>query len=244
MEIRRSSGIDDEVVQDQRQRDDNDLQDERQDQPKEEEVEPRRSKRVPLYNSFGGCIVGNIRRICVGIKSLLEVTAVKLVLLIRNGEDFSYIGRMLPLMYQQEGREEDFFPRNGSEKIRNSKEGVTSVSITGGTIEVANALIRTVPLIGSKRIDRFYFAVIWLRTGKGIELLSEVALTEDDQYEEVRKKSLKDFHKQDTSKFDEKSRHCHKRSDNVEKGDVRSTESSLLSLGKQPHIFLKVGGGM
>ncbi|GJQ91710.1 hypothetical protein Tco_0002849 [Tanacetum coccineum] len=46
VEIRRSSGIDDEVVQDQRQRDDNDLQDERQDQPKEEEVEPRRSKRV------------------------------------------------------------------------------------------------------------------------------------------------------------------------------------------------------
>ncbi|GKB85614.1 hypothetical protein Tco_0957886, partial [Tanacetum coccineum] len=37
-EIGRSSGIDDEVVQDQRQRDDNDLQDERQDQPKEEEV--------------------------------------------------------------------------------------------------------------------------------------------------------------------------------------------------------------
>ncbi|GKG63656.1 hypothetical protein Tco_0643204, partial [Tanacetum coccineum] len=34
------SRIDDEVVQDQRQRDDNDLQDERQDQPKEEEVEP------------------------------------------------------------------------------------------------------------------------------------------------------------------------------------------------------------
>nr|GEW24859.1 retrovirus-related Pol polyprotein from transposon TNT 1-94 [Tanacetum cinerariifolium] len=33
-EIQRSSGIDDEVVQDQRQRVDNDLQDERQDQPK------------------------------------------------------------------------------------------------------------------------------------------------------------------------------------------------------------------
>ncbi|GJR92238.1 hypothetical protein Tco_0264412 [Tanacetum coccineum] len=45
-EIRRSPGIDDEVVQDQRQRDDNDLQDERQDQPKEEEVEPKRCKRA------------------------------------------------------------------------------------------------------------------------------------------------------------------------------------------------------
>nr|GEU99261.1 hypothetical protein [Tanacetum cinerariifolium] len=32
-------------------------------------------------------------------------------------------------------------------------------------------------------------------SGKGIELLSEVALTEEAQYEEVRKKSLRDFHK-------------------------------------------------
>ncbi|GJZ30257.1 hypothetical protein Tco_0575304 [Tanacetum coccineum] len=42
--------IDDKVVQDKRQRDDNDLQDERQDQPKEEEVEPRRCKRKELRN--------------------------------------------------------------------------------------------------------------------------------------------------------------------------------------------------
>ncbi|GJY79479.1 hypothetical protein Tco_0485280 [Tanacetum coccineum] len=53
MEIGKSSRIDDEVVQDQRQRDDNDLQDERQDQPKEEEVEPRRSKRARTEKSFG-----------------------------------------------------------------------------------------------------------------------------------------------------------------------------------------------
>ncbi|GJT08404.1 hypothetical protein Tco_0842866, partial [Tanacetum coccineum] len=45
-EIGRSSRIDDEVVQDKRQHDDNDLQDERQDQPKKEEVEPRRCKRA------------------------------------------------------------------------------------------------------------------------------------------------------------------------------------------------------
>ncbi|GJX10173.1 hypothetical protein Tco_0200032 [Tanacetum coccineum] len=32
-------------------------------------------------------------------------------------------------------------------------------------------------------------------SGKGIELLSDVALTEEAQYEEVRKKSLRDFHK-------------------------------------------------
>ncbi|GKE77054.1 hypothetical protein Tco_1543174, partial [Tanacetum coccineum] len=51
-EIGRSSGIDDEVVQDKRQRDDKDLQDERQDQPKEEEVEPRRCKRARTEKSF------------------------------------------------------------------------------------------------------------------------------------------------------------------------------------------------
>ncbi|GJY55559.1 hypothetical protein Tco_0454674 [Tanacetum coccineum] len=52
MEIGRSSRIDDEDVQDHRQRDDNDLQDERQDQPKEEEVEPRRSKMARIEKSF------------------------------------------------------------------------------------------------------------------------------------------------------------------------------------------------
>ncbi|GJZ16249.1 hypothetical protein Tco_0551926 [Tanacetum coccineum] len=51
-EIGKSSRIDDEVVQDQRQRDDNDLQDERQDQPKEEEVEPRICKRARTEKSF------------------------------------------------------------------------------------------------------------------------------------------------------------------------------------------------
>ncbi|GJR40527.1 hypothetical protein Tco_1216211 [Tanacetum coccineum] len=53
MEIGRSSRIDDEIVQDKRQRDDNDLQDERQDQPKEEEVEPRRCKRARTEKLFG-----------------------------------------------------------------------------------------------------------------------------------------------------------------------------------------------
>nr|GEZ04939.1 TMV resistance protein N [Tanacetum cinerariifolium] len=52
-EFGRSSRIDDEVVQDHRQRDDNDLQDERQDQTKEEEVEPIRSKRARIEKSFG-----------------------------------------------------------------------------------------------------------------------------------------------------------------------------------------------
>ncbi|GJU35648.1 hypothetical protein Tco_1184002 [Tanacetum coccineum] len=52
-EIGKSSRIDDKVVQDQRQRDDYDLQDEGQDQPNEEEVEPRRSKRERTEKSFG-----------------------------------------------------------------------------------------------------------------------------------------------------------------------------------------------
>ncbi|GKD41591.1 hypothetical protein Tco_1261798, partial [Tanacetum coccineum] len=37
--------------------------------------------------------------------------------------------------------------------------------------------------------------------GKGIEFLSEVALTEDAQFEEVRKKSLRDFHRTHPSGF-------------------------------------------
>ncbi|GJS16460.1 retrotransposon protein, putative, ty1-copia subclass [Tanacetum coccineum] len=48
-----SARLDDEVVQDKRQRDDNDLQYERQDQTEEEEVEPRRSKRARNEKSFG-----------------------------------------------------------------------------------------------------------------------------------------------------------------------------------------------
>ncbi|GKA00915.1 hypothetical protein Tco_0673580 [Tanacetum coccineum] len=47
------SRIDDEVVLDNRKQDDNDLQDERQDQPEEEDVEPRKSKRVRIGKLFG-----------------------------------------------------------------------------------------------------------------------------------------------------------------------------------------------
>ncbi|GJR91795.1 pol polyprotein [Tanacetum coccineum] len=48
-----SSRLDEETVQDKRQRDDNDLHDERQDQIEEEEVEPRRSKRARTEKSSG-----------------------------------------------------------------------------------------------------------------------------------------------------------------------------------------------
>nr|GEZ71191.1 zinc finger, CCHC-type [Tanacetum cinerariifolium] len=52
-ETRRSSRLNDEVVQDKRQRDDNDLLDKRQNQLKEEEVKQRRSKRARTEKSFG-----------------------------------------------------------------------------------------------------------------------------------------------------------------------------------------------
>ncbi|GJU56758.1 retrotransposon protein, putative, ty1-copia subclass [Tanacetum coccineum] len=48
-----SSGTDEEVIQDKRQRDNNDLQDERQDQPDEQEVEPRKRKRTRTEKLFG-----------------------------------------------------------------------------------------------------------------------------------------------------------------------------------------------
>ncbi|GKA81409.1 retrotransposon protein, putative, ty1-copia subclass, partial [Tanacetum coccineum] len=52
-ETRSLSRLDDEVVQDKRQRDKNDLQHERQDQTEEEEVEPGRSKRARNEKLFG-----------------------------------------------------------------------------------------------------------------------------------------------------------------------------------------------
>nr|GEV99465.1 calcineurin B-like protein 4 [Tanacetum cinerariifolium] len=57
IEKRKSSRIDDEVFQGQRQQNDNYLQDERQDQPKEEEVKPRRSKRARTEKSVGPSFV-------------------------------------------------------------------------------------------------------------------------------------------------------------------------------------------
>ncbi|GJZ67356.1 hypothetical protein Tco_0630596 [Tanacetum coccineum] len=50
MKIGRSSGIDDEVVQDQRQRDGNDLQDERQDQPRKKRLNLEEAKGQELRN--------------------------------------------------------------------------------------------------------------------------------------------------------------------------------------------------
>nr|GEW06247.1 Pol polyprotein [Tanacetum cinerariifolium] len=53
METESSSRLDNEVVQDKRQQDDNDLHDERQDQLEEEEVEPRKSKMARAEKLFG-----------------------------------------------------------------------------------------------------------------------------------------------------------------------------------------------
>nr|GEW00439.1 hypothetical protein [Tanacetum cinerariifolium] len=49
------------------------------------------------------------------------------------------------------------------------------------------------PKSAKKKVD--------VASGKGIELISEVALTKEAQYEEVRKKSLRDFHKSHPSSF-------------------------------------------
>ncbi|GJZ68004.1 transposase, MuDR, MULE transposase domain protein [Tanacetum coccineum] len=55
----------------------------------------------------------------------------------------------------------------------------------------AGVVIRDTPVMSlSKKKEK-----MTVEKRKGIELLSEVALTEEAQYEEVRKKSLRDFHK-------------------------------------------------
>ncbi|GKC27632.1 hypothetical protein Tco_1034926 [Tanacetum coccineum] len=78
---------------------------------------------------------------------------------VRNGEDFSYIGGMLPLVYQLMAVKKTSFPETESsgsivisipdvgvksgELIGNSGKMVTFVPITGGTTNIANALSRT-----------------------------------------------------------------------------------------------------
>ncbi|GJR17103.1 hypothetical protein Tco_0965630 [Tanacetum coccineum] len=55
----------------------------------------------------------------------------------------------------------------------------------------AGVVIRNIPVMSlSKKKEK-----MTVKKRKGIELLFEVALTEEAQYEEVRKKSLRDFHK-------------------------------------------------
>ncbi|GJY18082.1 hypothetical protein Tco_0389573 [Tanacetum coccineum] len=55
----------------------------------------------------------------------------------------------------------------------------------------AGVVIRDTPVMSlSKKKEK-----VTVEKGKGIDLLSEVALTKEAQYEEVRKKSLRDFHK-------------------------------------------------
>ncbi|GJR44334.1 retrovirus-related pol polyprotein from transposon TNT 1-94 [Tanacetum coccineum] len=90
-EIGKSSRIDDEVVQDQRQQDDNDLQDERHYQSKEEEVEPRRSKRAKTKKSFRPDFVSFI----VENEPTSYREASKLMLLENFNEDYSKCLRLL-----------------------------------------------------------------------------------------------------------------------------------------------------
>ncbi|GJR76071.1 hypothetical protein Tco_0088436 [Tanacetum coccineum] len=59
------------------------------------------------------------------------------------------------------------------------------------TVPTSCVVIRDTPVMSlSKKKEKMI-----VEKRKGIELLSEVVLTKEDQYEEVRKKSLRDFHK-------------------------------------------------
>ncbi|GKC95052.1 hypothetical protein Tco_1160494 [Tanacetum coccineum] len=75
-------------------------------------------------------------------------------------------------------------PSNKSNRIKRHANKSTKAP-TGGVV------IRDTPEMSlskkKKKVD--------VTRGKGIELLSEVALTENAQFEEVRRKSLRDFHK-------------------------------------------------
>ncbi|GKA64167.1 hypothetical protein Tco_0763773 [Tanacetum coccineum] len=75
-------------------------------------------------------------------------------------------------------------PTKKSKRVKRSAKKSTKAPVEGVVIRETPEM----PL--SKKKEKVDVA-----RGKGIELLSEVALTEDAQYEEVRKKSLRDFHK-------------------------------------------------
>ncbi|GJV18881.1 hypothetical protein Tco_1367901 [Tanacetum coccineum] len=69
-------------------------------------------------------------------------------------------------------------------KVKRSAKKSTKAPVRG-------VVIRETPKMPlSKRKEKVDIA-----RGKGIEMLSDVALTEETQYEEVRRKSLRDFHK-------------------------------------------------
>ncbi|GJU29738.1 hypothetical protein Tco_1173327 [Tanacetum coccineum] len=74
-------------------------------------------------------------------------------------------------------------PTRKSKRVKRPTKKSSNVPTTG-------VVIRDTPVMSlSKKKEK-----VIVEKRKGIELLSEVALTEEDQYEEVRKKSLRDFY--------------------------------------------------
>ncbi|GKD56791.1 hypothetical protein Tco_1290178, partial [Tanacetum coccineum] len=75
-------------------------------------------------------------------------------------------------------------PTGKSKRVNRPAKKTTKAPVRG-------VVIRETPKIPlSKKKEK-----VDVTRGKGIELLSQVALTEDAQFEEVRKKSMMDFHK-------------------------------------------------
>ncbi|GKC06539.1 hypothetical protein Tco_0998149 [Tanacetum coccineum] len=75
-------------------------------------------------------------------------------------------------------------PTRKSKRVKRPAKKSTNAPTTG-------VVIRDTPVMSlSKKKEK-----LTVKKRKGIDLLSEVALTEEAQYEEVRKKSLRDFHK-------------------------------------------------
>ncbi|GJY93759.1 hypothetical protein Tco_0509541 [Tanacetum coccineum] len=81
-------------------------------------------------------------------------------------------------------------PISPEEPTRKSKR-VKRPSKKSTNVPTAGVIIRETPMMSlSKKKEK-----VTVEKRKGIDLLSEVALIKEAQYEEVRKKSLRDFHK-------------------------------------------------
>ncbi|GJZ24104.1 hypothetical protein Tco_0561563 [Tanacetum coccineum] len=82
------------------------------------------------------------------------------------------------------------FPVSPEEPTRKSKR-VKRPANKSTNAPTAGVVIRDIPVMSlSKKKEK-----VTVEKRKGIDLLSKVALTKEAQYEEVRKKSLRDFHK-------------------------------------------------
>ncbi|GJX57324.1 hypothetical protein Tco_0287221 [Tanacetum coccineum] len=75
-------------------------------------------------------------------------------------------------------------PTRKSKRVKRPAKKSTNASTRG-------VVIRETPLMSLTKMKE----KMTVEKRKGIDLLFEVALTEEAQYEEVRKKSLRDFHK-------------------------------------------------